>query len=118
MPFYRQLADILREGIASGRLGPEHRLATEFELMERFGVSRTTVRQTIAVLQKERLIAVHRGKGTSVATRTLGPDLSALTGVAQAVPVSFESVFHFEQPFHRGERIRYSMRLRRRRSAP
>jgi GntR family transcriptional regulator len=83
VPFYQQLADILREEIASGRLGPEHRLATEFELMERFGVSRTTVRQTIAVLQKEGLIAVHRGKGTFVVTRTIEPEPSALTGFVE-----------------------------------
>src|SRR5713226_3200090 len=50
---HQQLADILREEIASGRLKGKHRLATEFELMERFSVSRTTVRQTIALLQKE-----------------------------------------------------------------
>lgn len=83
VPFYQQLADILREEIASGLLKGEHRLATEFELMERFSVSRTTVRQTIALLQKEGLISVHRGKGTFVASRKIEPELSALTGFVE-----------------------------------
>lgn len=83
VPFYRQLADILREQIVSGRLKAGHRLATEFELMERFRVSRTTVRQTIARLQREGLISVQRGKGTFVATTKIEPELSALTGFVE-----------------------------------
>ena len=83
VPFYHQLADILRQDIVSGRLKAGQRLATEFELMERFGVSRTTVRQTIARLQQEGVIAVHRGKGTFVAATKIEPELSALTGFVE-----------------------------------
>jgi GntR family transcriptional regulator len=83
VPFYRQLAEILREDIAAGRLKAGQRLATEFELMDRFGVSRTTVRQTIARLQREGLISVHRGKGTFVAATKIEPELSALTGFVE-----------------------------------
>jgi GntR family transcriptional regulator len=83
VPFYQQLAGILRRDITSGRLGREQRLATEFELMDAYKVSRTTVRQTIALLQKEGLIAVHRGKGTFVAPRKIEPELSALTGFVE-----------------------------------
>jgi GntR family transcriptional regulator len=83
VPFYKQLADILRGDITSGRLRPGHRLATEFELMGRFRVSRTTVRQTIAQLQKQGLISVQRGKGTFVAGARIEPELSALTGFVE-----------------------------------
>jgi GntR family transcriptional regulator len=83
VPFYHQLADILRQDIASGRLARDQRLATEFELMDTYNVSRTTVRQTIALLQKEGLISVHRGKGTFVAPRRIEPELSALTGFVE-----------------------------------
>src|SRR5206468_10257924 len=69
--------------IGSGRLARAHRLATEFELMDTYRVSRTTVRQTIALLQKEGLISVHRGKGTFVAPRKIEPELSALTGFVE-----------------------------------
>ncbi len=83
VPFYQQLADILRQDIVGGRLKPGHRLATEFELMDRYRVSRTTVRQTIAQLLKEGLISVHRGKGSFVSTRPIEPELSALTGFVE-----------------------------------
>jgi GntR family transcriptional regulator len=83
VPLYQQLADILRLDIQGGRLQGGQRLSTEFELMARFNVSRTTVRQTIARLQKEGLISVHRGKGTFVAARKIEPELSALTGFVE-----------------------------------
>jgi formiminotetrahydrofolate cyclodeaminase len=66
VPLYRQVLDILRDDIVSGRLASGGRLATEAAMMARFGVSRTTVRQTIAALRKEGLVSVRRGKGTFV----------------------------------------------------
>ena len=83
VPLYRQLFEILREEIVSGRLEADRRVATEFELMKRFSVSRTTVRQTIARLRKEGLISVHRGKGTFVGRGRIEPELSALTGFVE-----------------------------------
>jgi GntR family transcriptional regulator len=83
VPLYQQLFEILREEIVSGRLEADRRVATEFELMRRFGVSRTTVRQTIARLRKEGLISVHRGKGTFVGRGRIEPELSALTGFVE-----------------------------------
>ncbi|HEV8439336.1 MAG TPA: GntR family transcriptional regulator [Methylomirabilota bacterium] len=83
VPLYRQLLEILRDEIVSGRLKADQRVATEFELMKRFELSRTTVRQTIAHLRKEGLIAVHRGKGTFVGQGKIEPELSALTGFVE-----------------------------------
>lgn len=92
MPLYQQLREILREEIVSGRLRADQRVATELELMKRFGVSRTTVRQTIAALRKEGLIAVHRGKGTfvgeGVAARPRAAAVDAfLAALASSAPV-------------------------------
>src|SRR5262249_12339853 len=83
VPLYQQLLEILREEIVSGRLQADRRVATEFELMKRFGVSRTTVRQTIGRLRKEGLISVRRGKGTFVGRGRIEPELSALTGFVE-----------------------------------
>lgn len=83
IPLYEQLRKILREQIVSGRLRPGQRLATEFGLMRRFGVSRTTVRQTIARLHDEGLVSVHRGKGTFVGKSKIEPELSSLTGFVE-----------------------------------
>ena len=83
VPLYRQLVEILRDEIAAGRLKVGQRVSTEFELMRRFSVSRTTVRQTIAQLRKQGLLSVQRGKGTFVGTQKIEPELSALTGFVE-----------------------------------
>ncbi|PWU23641.1 MAG: GntR family transcriptional regulator [Candidatus Rokuibacteriota bacterium] len=83
VPLYQQLVDILREEIVTGRLEADRRVATEHELMKRFGVSRTTVRETIARLRKEGLISVRQGKGTFVGQGRIEPELSALTGFVE-----------------------------------
>ncbi len=83
VPLYQQLEEILRDEIASGRVNAGQRVATEFELMRRFGISRTTVRQTIARLRQEGLLSVRRGKGTFVGKGKIEPELSALTGFVE-----------------------------------
>jgi GntR family transcriptional regulator len=83
VPLYQQLVEILRDEIASGRLKVGQRISTEFELMKRFSVSRTTVRQTIAQLRKQGLLSVQRGKGTFVGNHKIEPELSALTGFVE-----------------------------------
>src|SRR5215831_2193825 len=83
VPLYQQLVEILREEIVTGRLEADRRVATEHELMKRFGVSRTTVRETIARLRKEGLISVRQGKGTFVGQSRIEPELSALTGFVE-----------------------------------
>lgn len=83
VPLYHQLREILRSEILGGRFKPGERLPTEFELIARYQVSRTTVRQTIGELQKEGLVTVHRGKGTFVRDGKIEPELSALTGFVE-----------------------------------
>lgn len=83
VPFYHQLYDILRGDILSGRLKMGQRLPTEFERMDVYHVSRTTVRQTIAKLRKEGLVVVRPGKGTFVSEIKIEPELATLTGFAE-----------------------------------
>ncbi|MDT5355979.1 MAG: GntR family transcriptional regulator, partial [Mycobacterium sp.] len=47
---YRQIADVLREAIASDRFASGKRLPSEAELIEHFGVARMTVRQAVQEL--------------------------------------------------------------------
>ncbi|MGH8892650.1 MAG: GntR family transcriptional regulator [Actinomycetes bacterium] len=68
-PVFRQLADLLREDVRSGRLVPGDRLPSETELMNRFRAARGTVRQAIAVLRTEGLIQVEHGRGAFVRLR-------------------------------------------------
>jgi len=67
VPYYYQLYEILRGAIEEGYWPPGSQLMTEAELCEYYGVSRATVRQTLAQLLSEGLIRKERGRGTFVA---------------------------------------------------
>ena len=69
VPMYRQLADLLRRQIAAGDLGDGDRLPSEAQLGEAHGVSRITVRQALADLERLGLVDRVVGKGTFVRTR-------------------------------------------------
>ncbi|MFN0121841.1 MAG: GntR family transcriptional regulator [Blastocatellia bacterium] len=66
---YYQLENLLREKILSGAFGPGERLPTESELIEQYGVSRITVRQSLSTLAGEGLIERRQGRGAVVAAR-------------------------------------------------
>ncbi|WP_193139654.1 MULTISPECIES: FadR/GntR family transcriptional regulator [unclassified Meridianimarinicoccus] len=59
---YRQLA----EGIAAGRLARGEKLPSETALATEYGVSRPTVREALARLREEGMIASRRGSGAYV----------------------------------------------------
>ena len=65
-PKYQILADRLRKEIAEGVFRDGQALMTEEELRLRFGVSRQTVRQAIALLEDDGLVDRRRGSGTYV----------------------------------------------------
>lgn len=65
-PKYLQVADVLRGEIADGVFRDGQALMTEEELRLRFGVSRQTVRQAIALLEDDGLVDRRRGSGTYV----------------------------------------------------
>jgi len=67
VPYYYQLRQILEAEIASGRIGTGERLPSEAELCNRYGVSRTVVRQTLSDLENESLIVRFKGRGSFVA---------------------------------------------------
>lgn len=79
-PLYRQLAARLGRAIDDGTLAPGARLPSEPELMAEHAVSRVTVRQAIAALQREGRVAARRGKGTFVLGSVVRHDLDALRG--------------------------------------
>lgn len=72
VPLYRQLKEIIAEGIRRGEFRPGERLPTEKELCQRFGVSRITVRQALSELVHEGLLYRHRGSGTFVSFPSTG----------------------------------------------
>jgi GntR family transcriptional regulator len=66
-PLHSQLTSVLRTSIADGSLPPGSQLPTEAELQDKFGVSRSVVRQALAALAGEGLIQRGRGRGSVVA---------------------------------------------------
>ncbi|BDM67316.1 GntR family transcriptional regulator [Streptomyces nigrescens] len=63
---YQQVAAAIREAILSGEFEPGAPLPSEAQLIERYKVSRPTVRNAIAALRAEGLIEVKHGKGSFV----------------------------------------------------
>lgn len=69
-----QIADKLREMIIQEEMKTGSKLPAEAELMNRFGVSRSTVREAVKILQTERIVDIRQGQGTF---------LCAMPGLAQ-----------------------------------
>lgn len=65
-PRYVQVADEIREEILAGRLKPGDSLPSEPVLADRFGVSRTSVRNSIRQLREWGLVRAEQGRGTYV----------------------------------------------------
>jgi DNA-binding FadR family transcriptional regulator len=62
----KQISKNLKELVISGNLIPGEQLPNEFELSQRMGVSRSTVREAIRELVAANVLVIVRGKGTFV----------------------------------------------------
>jgi DNA-binding GntR family transcriptional regulator len=69
-PRYEELRTILEEAIIKGELAPGTRLE-EQELAQRYGVSRTPVRETLRLLASTGLVEMRLRQGAVVATLTI-----------------------------------------------
>ena len=83
VPLYYQLAELLKDQIGSGELKPGVQLPSERELSERTAISRMTVRQALAYLVREGVLAVKPGIGTFVAAPKLTHDALHLSGFTE-----------------------------------
>lgn len=66
IPLHRQITDVLRTEIESGKRPPYSELPSEQELAKRFETTRMTVRQAITALEIEGLIEKQQGRRTIV----------------------------------------------------
>ena len=66
VPPYKQIAEIIRQRIASGEYPKGSRLPTESEMVEAWEVARTTARRAIALLRDEGLVETVPQRGTYV----------------------------------------------------
>jgi len=83
VPLYAKVAATLAAEISEGVLAVGDRLPAEEGLMERFDVSRTTIRKAVENLIARGIVEIRRGKGTFVIKPKLTQELTALTGFAE-----------------------------------
>jgi DNA-binding FadR family transcriptional regulator len=79
-----QIAARLRREIEEGRFPLYSRLPAERDLVREFGVSRTTLRKALEILEAEGRIWRHVGQGTFVGTMAPPRSASALLGLDRA----------------------------------
>jgi len=73
VPVYRQLADLLRQRILSGEIGPRQPLPSGKQLVQEFGIARGTAERAINVLRSEGLARTVPGKGVFVVPESERP---------------------------------------------
>jgi GntR family transcriptional regulator len=84
IPYYAQLADILRQIIQDNLLGDETEfLPSENELVSTYQVSRATVRQALSLLEREGLVYKVKGKGTYISKHRVRYPLTKLTATTE-----------------------------------
>lgn len=83
IPFYYQIANLLRRRIEEGELGPGDKLPRELDLAKSFGVSRVTLRQALSILEADGLLDRERGNGTFVAKTLDSHEKFKLTGIIE-----------------------------------
>ncbi len=80
IPLYYQLADVLRELIKTEEFAPGDPLPSESELIEKYEISRGTVRQAFQILTQEGLIERYPGRGSFVSYPKLPHDARKVIG--------------------------------------
>jgi GntR family transcriptional regulator, transcriptional repressor for pyruvate dehydrogenase complex len=67
---YEQIVQQVEESILKGQLKPGDQLPAERDLAQRFGVSRTAVREAVKALREKGLVEAYSGRGTFVTDGT------------------------------------------------
>lgn len=82
-PLYTKVEAALAEEIAAAVLPAGSQLPPEERLIDRFGVSRTTVRKAVENLVARGLVEIRRGKGTFVTEPKITQELTELSGFVE-----------------------------------
>ena len=75
----------LQDAIKQGKFLPGSQLPPEMELLQMLGISRTTLREALRILEEQRLIRKRRGLGTFVLDRTIVKDMSQNFGITEMI---------------------------------
>jgi len=83
---YEQIVQQIEESIVKGDLKPGDQLPAERELAQRFGVSRTAVREAVKALREKGLVEAYSGRGTFITdgtTQAVRQSLDLITKIGQ-----------------------------------
>ena len=75
----------LQEAINQGKFPPGSQLPPEMELLQMMGISRTTLREALRILEEQRFIRKRRGLGTFVMERAIVKDMSQNFGITEMI---------------------------------
>jgi GntR family transcriptional regulator len=84
-PLFARVRDQLRSEILDGRFASGAQLPSESELINRFGVSRITVRRALSELQSAGLVSTVSGKGSFVSRPSHARAHGPLVGVLETI---------------------------------
>lgn len=84
---YQQIVEQIEQSIRSGQLKPGDQLPAERDLAERFGVSRTAVREAVKALCEKGLVEALPGRGTFV-----------IDGTSQVIKQSLDLLINISTP--------------------
>ena len=93
---YEEVAARIESMVHDGRFSPGDRLPSERELMERFGVGRSTVREALFKLNRMGLVELTAGAPARITRPTAELILNELAGVARHFLASPEGMKHFQ----------------------
>ena len=85
IPLYEQLKNMIEHKINTREFQPNEQIPSERELGERYNVSRITVRQAIALAEKEGLVSRVHGVGTFVANPKIKQELNTIVDFQSTV---------------------------------
>ncbi len=80
-----QTVQAIQEAIKQGKFPAGSQLPPEMELLQMMGISRTTLREALRVLEEQRLIRKHRGLGTFVMEHAIVKDMSRNFGITEMI---------------------------------
>jgi GntR family transcriptional regulator, transcriptional repressor for pyruvate dehydrogenase complex len=89
---YQEIVDQIQQQIMSGALKPGDQIPAERDLAERFGVSRTAVREAIKSLTEKGLIEVFVGRGTFVTNLSADRVVESMTLLLRNEPHNVASL--------------------------
>src|ERR1044071_1013860 len=75
----------IQDAIRQGKFPAGSQLPPEMELLQMMGISRTTLREALRILEEQRLIRKRRGLGTFVMEHAIVKDMSQNFGITEMI---------------------------------